>query len=413
MAFTLPEALKRAMNPMTRMMIKSIATTDELGAVIPIEPVDGTSIKLDREGELPTTGFLADQHSEAATGGINESSGLDDVPEVQFRRIVGDVDVDLLAEGVGGESRDAKVNRLIGKKAKATWRLMKEKLVTGGNVTGHSFSSPTASVTAMAYGPHLDSSRRGPGSIRYTDASNTWEFRAPGDITYGEGVVVAGDGQVTLKSFSPSFYIQPTIDVSAATADFEVLVYFTSSNNEFDGIYEMADPALIAPVVGGTGDAFSLAMLDALIDAQKIRESRAFIMNGKLVNRYYAALRLLGGADPGHTSLPGYSGVVPTYRGLPILTNDNMGDYNVGGTPCSNIVLASLDPNEGLVLAAQTGGGTLTPDADPRSTPVLGFRVSRLGELEGKDAERYRVKWYGAPVLKSPLAAAIKQGVQV
>lgn len=413
MAFTLPEALKRATNPMTRLMIKSIATTDELGAVIKVEPVDGTSIKLDREGSLPSTGFIADQHAEAATGGINESTGADDVPEVQFRRIVGDLDIDLLAEGTGGESRDAKRNRLVAKKAKSTWRLMKDKLVNGARVTGHTLSATTASITAMAYGPHLDSTRRGPGSIKYTHTGTTWQFREPGAADYGAPVTVAADATVVLPGWNPSNYIQPSIDVSAAVANFEVLVYFTSSNNEFEGLSEMCSPDLIVPVVGGTGDAFSIAMLDELIDLQKVREERAFLMNGKLVNRYYAALRALGGADPQHMTLPGYAGQVPTYRGIPILTNDNLSAYAIGGTDCADMGLVSLSANDGLVLAAQTGGGSLTPDADPRVRPVLGFRVTSLGELEGKDAERYRVKWYGAPVLKSLLACSMKQGVQV
>jgi hypothetical protein len=80
----------------------------------------------------------------------------------------------------------------------------------------------------------------------------------------------------------------------------------------------------------------------------------------------------------------------------------------------SDIALVSLDPNEGLVLGAQTTGGeagAFSPDADPRVRSVLGFRITNVGELEGKDATRTRVKFYGAPALKSYLALAVKQGV--
>lgn len=412
MAFTIPEALKRITNPMTAAILKSIVTTDELGALISIQPESGTGIKLDREGTLPSTTFIPD------TGvSTEESSGTDDTPEVQFRRIVGNLDVDLLSDA-GDPSAQ---NRLIGKKAKATWRLMKDKLINGGHTTGHNFgNAPTAASIPLAldggitYSAHLDSARRGPGSIRYTHAGTLWSFRAPGDRDFGTPVEVATDLTVTLKSDNPSYFISATIDASDVTADDEVPIFFTSSNDEYDGLWEMADPALVSPIVGASGDAFSLTMLDDLIDVQKIREQRAFLMNGKLVNKFYAALRALGGIDPQHITIPGYAGQVPTYRGIPILTDDNITSYVATATAVSDMALVSLSPDEGLVLGAQTAGGAagaFSPDADPRVRPVLGFRITALGELEGKDARRTRVKWYGAPVLKSTLALAVKQGV--
>ena len=416
MAFVIPEALKRAQNPMLRGILRSIATTDEMSSLIAIEPVDGTSIKLDREGTLPSTEFIAD-----AGTTTEESTGTDDVPEVQFRRIVGNLDIDNLAAGTGGDSQAEKVNRLLGKKSKATWRLMKDKLINGGHTTGHTFGTLSGSVTgiavavdSMTYSAHLDSTRRGPGSIKYTHTGTFWSFRAPGDIAYGTPVAVAGDSTVTLKSHNPSFFITPTIDVSDATADDEASIYFTSTNDEFDGLWEMCDPSLITAVVGGNGDNFTLSLLDDLMDVQKVRESRAFIMPGKLVNQYYAAVRALGGADPQHVTVPGIGSQAPTYRGVPLLANDNISTYTVGSGTVSDMALVSLDPNEGLVLAAQSSGGpsqALSPDADPRIRSVMGFRIESLGPLEGKDANRTRVKWYGAPVLKSLLSCAVKQGV--
>lgn len=419
MAFTLPEALKGAMNPMLAGIMKSIVTTDELGALIPFEPVDGTSIKFMREGTLPTTTFIAD-----AGTTTEESSGADDVVEVQFRRIVGNLDTDLLAEEVGGTSGIQKRNRLIGKKAKTTWRLVKEKLITGGFVSSHTITPAITAVgtgtgtDGLTYGPHLDSSRRGPGSIKLTvnvsGSDADVQFRAPGDVDYGPAVNFTADGTAKVVSWNESFYVNVTIDISDATASAESLVYFASSANEFDGLDAMIDPALlIAPTVG-TGDAFSLAKMDELISTQKVRDNRAFIMNSSLIERYYANLRGLGGIHPEHTEVPGYSGLVPTYRGIPLLENDNIPEVDLGGaSDTSSIYLVSLNPDEGLVLAAATGGSAFTVDADPRSRPVLGFRIENLGPLEGKDAIRTRVKWYGAPVLKSKLAAARSSGVLI
>ncbi|MEM9194818.1 MAG: hypothetical protein AAGF12_36910, partial [Myxococcota bacterium] len=106
MAFTINEALKRTQNRMTAGILKSIVTTDELGALISIEPIDGTQVPLDREGTLPSTTFIGDDGDTS-----EESSGTDDVPFVQMRRIVGNVDADAMAKGVSGSSAQAKHNR--------------------------------------------------------------------------------------------------------------------------------------------------------------------------------------------------------------------------------------------------------------------------------------------------------------
>lgn len=406
MALTIPEALKKVQNAMTRGMLKSVVTTSELGAMISIENVSGIGLKLDREGLLPTTEFIDD------TGvSTEESTGSDDIPVVQFRRIVGNLDIDGLAEAATPENR----NRQIGKKAKATWRLMKDKLINGGHTTGHTLSdtgAPFTALSAFSYGPHLDSARRGPGSIKYELTGDKWSFRAPGEAAYGP-TVASTAGTITLKGFNESNFITVT-DSGAAAADGETLIYFTSTTNEFDGLWELAHPSMVTGVAGGNGDAFDFGLLDALIDVQKVRENRAFIMNGKLINKYFEEQRALGGTDPVHVAIPGYNAQVPTYRGIPCLTEDNITSYTVGSGTVSDIALVSLNPDEGLVLGAQSVGGevgALSPDADPRVRSVFGFRVERLGPLEGKDADRTRVKWYGAPALKSWQALAVKQGV--
>lgn len=410
MALTIPEALKRVQNPMTALMLKSVATTSELGAVISIQSESGIGLQLDREGLLPSSEFIDD-----AGASTEESTGADDVPIVQFRRIVGNMDVDGLAQA----ATPSTTNRQLAKKAKATWRLVKDKVINGGHTASSTVVTAITSITSVSkYGPWLDSTRRGPGSIKVTvNSSGTdadFQFRAPGEASYGTAVNVTADGTYTIKGFNESYFLSVVVDISAATASQEELVTFTSTSNEFDGLWQMAHPSMVVPVVGAAGDAFDFALLDNLIDIQKIRENRAFLMNGKLVNKFFAEHRSLGGTDPQNMELPGYSGPVPTYRGIPVLTEDNITSYAVTSGTCSDIALVSLNPDEGLVLGAQSTGGevsALAPDADPRSRSVFGFRIEDLGPLEGKDARRTRVKWYGAPVLKSYLALAVKQGV--
>jgi hypothetical protein len=300
-------------------------------------------------------------------------------------------------------------------KAKATWRLIKTTMVTGGNTTSHSFGdgnpASIGAITGISYGPWLDSNRHGSGQIKYTHSGTLWQFKAPGDRDYGTAVAATGDGTFRLRSWNQSKYIDATIDVSVAVADAEGLIFFASSNNEFDGMNTVLDPDQLVASTGANGDALSLGTFDELIALEKVRSNRYFIANSAIVNKFYALQRALGGVDPEHTVLPGYNNQrVPMYRGIPILQNDNIPSTETkgSGTTLSSLYLASLDGEQGLCLgAANAGGGmSMNVQGDPRNTTVMGFRISRLGELEGADHDRTRVKFYGALGLKSKLALA-------
>lgn len=413
MAILFNEALKRGVNPMLALMAREVVTTSEVAAVLPIELVDGTSIKNPREGALPSTEFVDD-----AGVTTEESSAQDDVPEIQFRRIIGNFDMDKMAEGVGGSTPAEKLARQTAAKAKATWNLAMNRMYNGGHVSGHTLVSsadPFAAIDAIDYGPYLDSSRRGPGSIKYTHSGTLWQFRAPGDIDYGPAVAAATDGSYTLRSHNRSFYITVTLDVSDATGNGETMIRFTSSSKQWDGLLEQIDPARLIDPTGGNGDVFSIAMLDRLISEVKVRSNRYFMLNSLLMERFYAAYRALSAVDPQTVAIPGYNGQVPVYRGIPLLTEDNiLSNETVGGTStCSSILLTSMGVDDGFFFAAQSSGGTqgLTVDADPRDKTVMGFRIEDIPTLEGKDARRRRVKLYGAPVLRSTLAAARRRGV--
>lgn len=389
---------------------RSVVTIDQLANVIPIDPVHGTGMDCEREGSLPTGGaYIPD--SGVTT---EESVGRDDYVHIPFRRIVGDMDVDNLVN-VMSDGQAAGKHRA--KKIKATWRKVQNTMISGANVTSHSFGAGSpASIGAIGgtinYGPWLSSARRGPGTIKYTHAGTLWQFRAPGDVDFGDAVAAASNGTYTLRSFNRSKWIQVTITAATAVANAETSIYFSSSTNEFDGMNEILDPSMLVDVVGVNGDSFDISMLDAMLDMEKVDRNRAFIMSGKLLNKYYAAQRALGGTQPPTIQLAGYGQPVPTYRGYPILVNDFIPDETIGSGTTQSMYLASLDADEGLFLgAASYGGQAAIVDVDPRKRPVLGFQLETVGPLEGKDHNRERVKWIGALGLRSDLALVRKRGV--
>lgn len=422
MALTLPEALKRAAqggNAMLAGIAQAIVTTDELANVLPLQPVSEVNISYRREGSLPSTAWLPDSGVSS-----EESAGTDDNVVVPVRRIVGNVDVDALADALTGNAPGEQRSARLVAKIKATWREAMLKLVNGGWATSYTVSPAVGSTAALAlgttgldgistFGPGLDSNRFGAGTIKYTHAGTLWQFRAPGDVTFGDAVAAATDDSYTLYSWNKSRYIVVTLDVSDAAANHEFNVYFASSNNEFDGMKSLLGPGMTVDPVGGNGDAFDFGMLDHLMSLEKVRQNRAFIMNSALVEKFYAANRALGGTQPTTIQLPNYGQPVPTYRGVPLITNDNcLSDETVGTGTCSSIYLASLTATEGLALGvANAGGQTVSPQADPRTRPVLGFQIEDLGSLEGKDAKRTRVKLYCAPILRSSLALVRRRGI--
>ena len=415
MALTIPEALKAmgmAGNPRTAAFLKATVTVDGLFARIPFIETNQLMIPVPREGNEPTGGdFIADDHSSS----IEESTGTDDMVGVQLRRVVGDMDIDSLVDDFDPTQR----TRHLEKKVKATARKVAGKVITGGHTTGFTATGTTGVALAFetsgaTFAPWMDSKRKGPGSVKYTNAGTLWQFRAPGDLEYGPAVAAAADDFITLYSGNKSNWIRANIDVSdAAGADGEVLINFTTTTNEFDGLPKIISPAQVIDPTGAEGDLFSFAVLDKMISNLKVGDSPAFIMSGDFVELYLALHRALGGTQPQTLMLEGYGQAVPTYRGIPILRNDNIAtNETVGSTSTASLYLASLDAEDGLALAAANIGTRFDPMTDPARGPVLGWRLENIGALATTDRRRTRLAWYGALVLKSPLAAVRRRGVR-
>lgn len=413
MAVTLPQAIEKFVEAGNRPMVgigKAIVTFDEMSLRLPMVGVAGPGLDYKREGILPTGGAFIDDSGVTS----EESTGRPDYVHQPFRRIVGNADVDSLLNAFtsGQEAGDQLV-----RKVKATWRSVQTTNITGNWATSHVLSAAGAPMTALAsfdYGPGLDSSRRGPGSIKYTHSGTSWQFRAPGDNQYGDAVVVASGVQtVTLRSFNPSKYIRVTITAATATANGETMISFASSTNQYEGMQELVAPSqVIGPVNSTNGDAFDLSQLDSLQEMVKVgdRSNMAFVMTKKMYNKVKAAKRALGGTTPDHVNIGGIH--VPTYDDIPILCNDFIPTEAYTGNTCSSIYLACMDAQAGLFMGvANAAGDNFAVDTDVRTKPVMGFMVDNFAALEGKDASRIRVKFYGALGLRSDLALARRSGI--
>jgi hypothetical protein len=167
---------------------------------------------------------------------------------------------------------------------------------------------------------------------------------------------------------------------------------------EFDGLAKLVTAGQTI-AAGANGAAFTLAMLDQLLDMVP-NGADVILMRSGTIRAYKDILRTVGGGtDAAMLQLKNFSAPVLCHSGVPILPmdflpgNETQGSSNV----CCSIYAARLNELDGL--HAIYGGSS------------AGIRVEDVGTVQNKDAYRIRLKWYSALVLKSTQSLARLKGV--
>lgn len=413
MGHTLFEAAKSFQNPLAAGLFKAIVTEDELFSVLPFVPKEGSAFSYEREKALPTAEWVSPTHTS-----LTESTGTTDQVSVPIRELASNFKLkNFIVAQQGGQMQVAKQMMM---KGKAVGREIARALINGGHVTSHTLGSsadPFAAISAISYGPWLDSQRSGPGELKYTHVGTLWQFRAPGDRDFGATVAAAANGTYRLYSDNPNKWIDVTLVVASATTNGRTSIEFASTSNEPDGLQKMCQ--LVRAPSGANGDDFSFDILDELRDQVKVTDNLAYVMPSALRRKYKAKVRALGGTMPEHVVQSFDPSGRPVerrlmaYDGIPILKNDNiLSNETVGSTTnASSIYLASLSEDSG-VYAGAFGGASQAADVDPIRRIVLGFNFVRVGPMEGENSDLWRAIFYGGFALGSGLAAARARGIK-
>jgi hypothetical protein len=405
---TLFEAAKNAPNPQTAAMYLAVATSDEMISQLDMRPKSGESFVYTREKGLPSAEFVSPTHTTLA-----ESGQEADRVSVPMRLLVSDVDTYIFTQVQQSGLREQMGIQLAGK-LKAAGRLIANKAINGRFATTTTLDRAFAGITAVVAGPLQDSDRHGPGVLKldYDAGGSELFYQAPGDRTFGVATAVPGaDGTVRVVSDNPNRYIDVTLDVSAiGTTDLEFVVRVSVNTNEPDGLKYLIPSSMTVPSAAGdaNGSALSYDTLDQLIDLVKTNGSLRFVANASIIRKFLALERGLGGTTPEHTMLPGIGAPVPMYRGIPMLRNDwILSDETKGsGTTLSSLYLVDFGPGEEGYFAGVSQEGASDVMLTPRDVRMMGLNVRMVGELEGKEAIRQRVSWYGGFAVGSELAAA-------
>jgi len=170
----------------------------------------------------------------------------------------------------------------------------------------------------------------------------------------------------------------------------------TGLANTFAGLDTLlaAAPASQTIAAGTNGNTLTLALLDQLIDAVRPGKPDMLLMSRRSRRQLTALVRASGALIETHINQFGMW--QEYYNGIPIGVSDYISETQTQGTSNVATTIYALQFGEGRLCGLQGGGG---------------LQVERVGELETKDAVRWRIKWYTSLAMFGTLCAARLIGV--
>lgn len=218
--------------------------------------------------------------------------------------------------------------------------------------------------------------------------------------------ILAGDVDVdkflieTMSDTNDHLLIQIQAKAKGIARQFQAQVANGAAGaNAFDGLPNLVSAAqtIDADGAGSAAAPITLELMDQLRDLVTLGAD-AFVMRSGTWRAIRAAMRALGGTEPGHIMLEEFGMRVPAFDGIPVLINDHLAaDEDVGGTDTCSIYAVRFNEVDGLhgIFGGESAG----------------LRVETVGTVQNKDAFRFRLKWYASLVLKSTKSLARLKGV--
>lgn len=166
---------------------------------------------------------------------------------------------------------------------------------------------------------------------------------------------------------------------------------------QFDGLRKLtvASQTLEA---GTNGGAISYSALDELLDAVKLGAQALMMRQGT-----WRAIRALNRAQGGNTAdtvmIENFGRPVKAYDGVPVIINDFLPVDEAQGTNDETTSVYAIRLNEVDGFHGLFGGAS------------AGMRLEKVGLLQGRDATRWRIKWYCGAALKATHAVARLKGI--
>ena len=200
-------------------------------------------------------------------------------------------------------------------------------------------------------------------------------YADPNDV---EAAVIANRAKSVAYKFNEGFIVGDSV----------------ADPKSFDGL-RTAVPASQIVDIGANGGPLTLDLMDEVIDKVKPGRPDALLMS-KRSRRKLSALRRASG-NLLETDRTDFGRRALFYDGIPIVVDENQPDNEVRGA--SGAVTSSIYPikfGQGVGVMGLEHGG---------------IDIEEIGELETKDATRWRIKWYAGLAVFSELGVARLRGI--
>lgn len=201
-------------------------------------------------------------------------------------------------------------------------------------------------------------------------------YADPNDI---EAEVIANRAKAVAHKFSDTFFNGDT----------------TADPKSFDGLIKVLNGSAQEIAAGTNGAQLTLDLMDQLIDLVKPGKPDALFLSRRS-RRKLSALRRASG-NLLETAVDAFGRRALFYDGIPLVVDDFISDTETQGSSgavCSSIFAVKFGQGVG-VMGLEHGGIQLEP----------------VGELETKDATRWRLKWYAAIAVFNLLGLARVKGI--
>lgn len=336
--------------------VEALIVSEELLPLLPVDTIAGTTAYgYDRRLSEVTAAWVAAGGAFTSAGGLKTGRVLAETKKIYAQPDINPED----AARLGGAANVH--GQLAASAFVAMGRAIANKAINGSSaptavIDAQSILVAATCVTASAPGGLHDLSQETRGEVKFVTASDSFYYRAPGDVDFGDATVIAASGSGMVFSKNGENWLTLTRGVGAIAANTTAVVVIANGANEPDGIYRMMAGVTRQWLYGGTnGGALTFDLMDELVDTCK-GQGQKVLLTSKRTRRSFR--KLLRDKATSETFMDVGAKKVLSYDGIPLIISDYVPITRTRGSSgavCSTLFALSLGDMQGFRGVASTG----------------------------------------------------------
>ncbi len=242
-------------------------------------------------------------------------------------------------------------------------------------------------------------------SASFFDVGDTWTESTPTFTQITTNLKILG-GDADVDNFLRATYADPNdIEAEVVSSRAKAIAHLFSESffngdsglnpKTFDGLTKVLSGGAQEVTAGANGAQLTLDMMDQMVDLVMPGKPDALFLSRR-TRRKLSSLRRASG-NLLEVDVDQFGQRALFYDGIPLYVDDFISDSQVQGTSggvCSSVYAVKFGQGVG-VLGLEHGG----------------IQIEKVGELETKDATRWRLKWYAGLSVFSTLGVARVKGI--